>query len=584
MSEPAGEIASPPEAARLLAEIAVLLELHSADRFRARAFASAARALEGTDRDLAALAREGDLASLPGIGPALASVLSELVLTGRSTLHEELVAKTPLGLFDLMRLPGLGTKRIRTLYEELGIDSLDALEEAARAGRISLLPGFGVKTQEKLLTGIAFARSVRGRRLFPRALEVAERLVAALGVGADVQRVNVAGAVRRCLEVVDRLDLVAASTDRSAAFASFSALNGVSGVESEEEDTVCGRLSDGMPVRLRVVDPADFPAALFWETGSEAHLAEMAERAEQEGMTLDRSGLWRDGKPVAAADEEALYSALGLQYLPPELREGLGEVGVAARGSVPSLVTYDDLRGTFHCHTTASDGKSTLLEMAEAARHRGWGYLGIADHSRTAAYAGGLDAEALLAQAAEIERLNSSGATGGVRLFSGTESDILADGSLDYPDEVLARLDYVVGSVHSAFRLGREAMTERLVRAIRNPRLTILGHATGRLLLRREGYDVDLEAVVAAAAEAGVVIEINAHPNRLDLDWREVRKAAAAGVLIAINPDAHSAAALEHVAYGVNVARKAGLEPRQVLNCWSRTEVEAHLAERKQTG
>jgi DNA polymerase (family X) len=584
VSQPPAEIPSPPEAARVLAEIAVLLELHSADRFRSRAFAAAARALEGTSGDLAALARAGDLATLPGIGPGIASVLSELMSTGRSGLHEELVEATPVGLFDLMRLPGLGTKRIRLLHEQLGIDSLDSLEEAARQGRIAVLSGFGRKTQEKLLEGIAFARGVRGRRLYPRAVEAAERLAEGLRRRPEVVEVAVAGAVRRCLEVVDRVDIVVASTAPEETGAEFAALNGVSGASVDEEGVLVGSLTDGLPVRLRCATPEGFAAALLWETGSAEHLAELAARAGECAMSLDRDGVRKGRKRIDVADEAALYSVLGLQYLPPELREGLGEVALAHVGAVPMLVEAGDLRGTFHCHTTASDGKSTLREMAEGAQARGWDYLGIADHSRTAAYAGGLPPDALLAQCDEVARINDAEEVPGLRLFAGTESDILADGSLDYPDELLARLDYVVGSVHSAFRMTREAMTERIVRAVRNPRLTILGHPTGRLLLRREGYAVDLDAVLEAAAASGVVVEINAHPNRLDLDWREVRKAAARGIIIAINPDAHSADALDHVAYGVNIARKAGLEPRQILNCWSRTEVEAYFAERKQAG
>lgn len=581
--EPSGRPA-PPDAARLLAEIGVLLELQGADSFRSRAFASAARALEGTDRDLVALARDGKLATLPGVGPAIAAQLNELVLTGRSTLHEELVAATPVGLFDLMRLPGLGIKRIRTLHDKLGIDSLDALEEAARAGRIAVLSGFGAKTQEKLLHGIAFVRAVLGRRLYPRAAEAAERLAESLRARPEVVDAEVTGEVRRRLEVVERIALLVSSRQPAGTLEAFRAMNGVSEVRVVDGDTAEGRLSDGLPVRLRCVEAAGFAGALLWETGSDAHLRELAEHAGGRRMRVDREGVWKGRKRVDGADEAALYTALGLQYLPPELREGLGEVALAAGGGVPTLVELSDLRGTFHCHTTASDGRATLLEMARAAADHGWEYLGIADHSRTAAYAGGLSIEALQAQQVEIAGLSGSDEVGGIRLFAGTESDILADGSLDFPDEVLAGLDYVVGSVHSAFRLGREEMTARIVRAVRHPGLTILGHATGRLLLRREGYDVDVAEVVAAAAETGTIIEINASPRRLDLDWREVRRAAAAGVLIAINPDAHTVQELDYVQYGVNMARKAGLQAKQIVNCWPRAEVERYLAERKQAG
>ena len=582
MSEATPVLPSPPEAARLLAEIGVLLELNSADRFRARAFAAAARALEGTDRDLTALAREGKLDTLPGIGAGIASVLGELLLTGRSRLHEELVAQTPVGLFDLMRLPGLGTKRIRTLHERLGVDSLDALELAAREGRVSLLPGFGVRTQEKLLRGIDFVRSVRGRRLLPAAMEVAERLEAALGAAPGISAVAVAGQVRRRTPIVDAIDLVAVCDDSARAFEAFAGLNGISDVTRHGDERTSGHLPDGLAVRLRCVSAGRLATALLWETGSQAHLDALQERASAAGLSLDPDGLHEDGRLLALRDEPALYSALGLAYLPPELREGAGEIAMASEGRVPELVRPGELRGTFHCHTTASDGKSTLEEMAAAAGERGWDYLGIADHSRTAAYAGGLSVESLQAQAAEIRRINASGGT--PRLFAGTEADILADGTLDYPDDVLASLDYVVGSIHSAFRMSREAMTARMLRAVRHPRLTILGHATGRLLLRREGYDVDIDAVIGEAAEHRVVLEINAHPNRLDVDWETARDAAARGVLIAIDPDAHSAAALDHVVYGIHVARRAGLEARQILNCWPVNEVEGYLAERKQTG
>lgn len=584
MNESGGEAPSPPEAARILAEIAQLLELNGADRFRARAFASAARALEGTDLDLVSLARKGKLATLPGVGAGIASVLQELFLTGRSAMHEELVAATPVGLFELMRLPGLGTARIRLLHEKLGVDSLESLEQAARSGRIAALSGFGVSTQEKLLEGIAFARRVRGRRLFPRALEVAERLAQGLLSRPEVSQVEAAGAVRRRLEVVDRVDLVAASRAMDETLAAFAVLNGVSETRIQQPDVLEGRLSDGLPVRLRCVAPQGFAGVLLWETGSDAHLEELGAHAAERGMSLDRDGLSQGGEPVRGRDEAALYSALGLQYLPPELREGMGEVTMAAAGTLPALVELADLRGTFHCHTTASDGKATLEEMRAAAAARGWEYLGIADHSQSAGYAGGLPEDQLLAQVVQIARLNDAESGSGIRLFAGIESDILGDGSLDYPDRTLAELDYVVASVHSSLRISKEAMTDRLVRAVRHPRLTILGHPTGRLLLRREGYAVDLDALLEAAAEAGAVVEINALPNRLDLDWRAARRAAAAGVLISINPDAHSVDALDDVAYGVNVARKAGLEPRQILNCWPLKEVEGYFAERKQAG
>jgi DNA polymerase (family X) len=573
----------PRDVARVLADIATLMELNGRDPFRTKAFASAARALEGSDADLHALALADRLTTLRGIGPAIASVVSEIVLTGRSTIREELDAATPLGLFDLLQIPGLGPKRIRALHAELGVDSLDSLERVAREGRLAKVAGFGAKTAEKVLAGLSFARECRGQRRYPEALESAATFVDWLRARDEVSAAEIAGALRRRLEVVDRIDLVAASAAPSATLAAFSGLNGVSDARREAEDTVVVRLTDGTGARLRCVPAAEFVAAVIWETGSEAHLAELASVAAERGLSLERDGLRRGDERVPLPAEEALYGELGLAYLPPELREGLGEVAAAAAGVAPRLVETADLRGTFHCHTTYSDGKASVAEMGEAARSRGWSYLGLADHSRSAGYAGGLSVDRVRAQQAEIDEWNDAvrGASH-FRLFKGVESDILADGSLDYPDGVLASFDYVVASVHSGFGMSAEEMTARVVRAVRNPYLTMLGHPTGRLLLTRRGYELDLGQVIEAAVESGVIIEINANPHRLDLGWREVREAVARGVLIAINPDAHSINGLDHAAYGVNVARKAGLAPERIVNCWTLDRVERYLAERKQ--
>jgi DNA polymerase (family 10) len=585
LSDLPAEAPRPRDVARVLSEIATLMELNGEDAFRSRAFASASRALEGTDADLYALAQADRLTSLRGVGQGIASVIRELVLTGRSTPLEELRAATPIGLFDLMRVPGLGTKRIRSLYSELGVESLDDLEREGRAGRIAELSGFGAKTEQKILEGIAFARASRKRRRYPEALEAAVRLLEWLRSRPGVAAAEIVGALRRRMEVVDRVDLLAATDDAEGVREALLALNGVR-EEGWEADVLLACLTDGLGVRLRCIAPERFVAAVVGDTGSDAHLADLARRARERGMKLESDAVrGPDGVPLHLPDEEALYSALGLQYLPPELREGVGEVERAAAGRVPRLVERDDLRGTFHCHTTWSDGKATVAEMAEAARALGWSYLGLADHSRSAAYAGGLTVPRLRQQQAEIDRWNAAhGGAGerGFRVFKGTESDILPDGGLDYPDEVLASFDYVVGSVHSSFGMSEEEMTARVIRAVRHPALTMLGHPTGRLLLTREGYAIDVRAVIDAAAEEGVVVEINANPHRLDLDWRHVGYAAERGVLIAINPDAHSTSGLEHVAFGVNMARKAGLEARQILNCWTLDEVAAYFAERKQ--
>lgn len=573
------------EAAGVLSQIARLLEIVGGDPFRAKAYATAARRLETSGADLPRLAAEGRLTSLHGVGAGIAEVLKEMVETGRSSLYDRLAAETPIGLYDLMRIKGLGNKRIRTLYTELGIDSLDKLEEAALAGRLAAIPGFGAATEKKVIENIAFAREAQGRRRLPAALEVAERLLEWLDTLEGVTRAEMAGAVRRDLEVVDSVDLVAAAKAPEAVLDAFRALGGVKRDASAPADRAEIRLSDGLRIRLVCVPAARWGTALLYATGSAEHLAQLEARAESLGLRLSEDGLRRGGKRVATRDEEAVYRALDLAFVEPELREGWGEVEAAANGTLPRLVEVGDLRGTFHCHTTYSDGRATVAEMAEAARERGWSYLGIADHSQSAGYAGGLPPAKVRAQQAEIDGWNRAHGGRGkkrFRLFKGVESDILADGRLDYDDATLATFDYVVGSVHSGFNLDERSMTDRLLRAVCNPRLTTLGHATGRILLRRGSYEVDVRAVIDAAAEHGVSVEINADPSRLDIDWRNARYAAERGVLVPINPDAHSTLALDAVQWGVRVARKGWLGPRNVLNTYELDEVEEILAQRKQ--
>lgn len=568
------------EVARVLAEIAALSEVLDDNPFRARAFQGAARMLETSLPDLEALAAAGALTSLPRVGAGIASTIEELVTTGRSGLHERLVQSTPPGMFEVMRVPGLGLKRVRTLYTALGVDSLDALEEAARAGRVAALPGFGAKTEAKLLAGLGFARAARNQRRYPQAMEDAVRLLEALRGHPDAAVVEIAGPLRRRLEVVDSIDLVAASASPASLLSAF-----LGGADAPEGDMAEVTLTDGVRARLRCVPPPAFAAALAWETGSEAHRAALVSVAKEGGFAFGADGVRKGRKTVSFDDEAALYRAFGLDWVPPELREGWGEVEAAAEGRLPKLVEEGDLRGTFHCHTTYSDGRATVAEMAEAARARGWSYLGLGDHSKSAGYAGGLSVAAVRKQQREIDAWNAEHGgkgKGRFRLFKGIESDILADGSLDYGDDVLATFDYVVGSVHSLFRMPRREMTDRIVRAVSHPALTILGHATGRLLLTRSGYEVDVREVIDACAAHGVAIEINADPHRLDVDWHHARYAVEKGVLVAIDPDAHSTAALGNVAFGVNVARKGWLEAPGVLNTWTLPDVEAHLAQRKQ--
>ena len=574
------------EAAAALAEIAMLLEVVGGNPFRAKAFQSASRTLETSGADLTALAAAGELRTIPGVGEGIAGVLAELLRTGTSRMLEELRAQTPVGLYDVMRIKGVGARRGRTLYRDLGIDSLEKLEEAAAAGRLAALPGFGAKTEQKILEGVAFVRSMRGRRRYFQAVDAAAALLELVERLPGVVRASSAGQVRRRLEVVDSIDLVAAAKKPAAVLAAFRALQGIESIDHDDAD---GRaeveLLDGLRATLTCVAPAAYATALIHATGSEAHWAQLSAWARKRKLRLEPGGVYEGKKRLPLPDEDAVYEALGLAWIPPELREGWGEVEAAAKGKLPKLVEVEDLRGTFHCHTSYSDGRATVGEMGEAARERGWRYLGIADHSQSAGYAGGLPPAAVRKQHREIDAWNAEHGGKGkkrFRLFKGVESDILADGSLDYPDHVLRSFDYVVGSVHSSFALPEKEQTARLIRAVSNPHITILGHATGRLLLRRNGYAVDVRAVIDAAAEHGTCVEINADPHRLDVDWKNARYAAEKGVLVPINPDAHSTGALGSVVYGVNIARKAWLTAPQVLNTWDLDELEDFLAERKQ--
>lgn len=567
----------------MLEEIGSLLELTGENRFKARAFTRAARALESADVDVAALAREqGALERIAGVGPATARVIAELVRDGRSRYYDELRQRTPSGLRELMNVPGLGIRKIQQLREALGIESVADLEAAVAAGRVAEVRGFGVKTQERIGRGLGFARAAVGQRRLAPVLDAAARVLGHVRTIDGVLDAELAGPVRRRLEVVAALDIVtaAAAPQCDVILTAFRALPGTRRPDLETPGEACVQLADGLLLRLVCVPRAEFATRLFFATGSATHVAALQARARERGMTLDPAGLRTGKRTMDVADEPALYGALGLQYVAPEVREDASWVRGTAEAPLPRLVERSDLRGTFHCHTSASDGTATVAEMAEAARARGWRYLGIADHSPAAYYAGGLSHDQILRQHDEIDAWNGQHGDA-LWLFKGIEADILADGTVDLAASgLLERFDYVVASVHSQFRMARPQMTARVLRALDDPHVTMLGHATGRLLLHRSGYELDLEAVIARAAERGVLIEINADPHRLDLGWRHWPAARAAGVRTAINPDAHSARALDVVEYGVYMARKGGLGAREVLNTWPLEDVQAWLRER----
>ncbi len=582
-------------AARIFREIASLLEIRGENPFKARAYENAARALEGTPLELGALVAAGGHRTLPGIGVAIAAKIEELATTGRLAYHEELRASLPATILELAQVPGLGPKKIHALHKTLGIATLDALEEAARGGTIVGLPGFGEKSVAKILEGIAFIRTTGDRRLLSDALEDAERLMAALGEvvalppefpsrrGASgipsLRALSIAGSLRRFRETVKDIDLVGASDDPRAVMDAFVALPFAAKVVNHGPTKSTILLASGIQADIRLVAPEEYASALLHFTGSAEHNVAMRARAKERGLKLNEYGLWRGDERVEAGSERAIFEALGLAEIPPELREAMGEIEEAAAAPFPRLVEPRDLHGVLHCHSTWSDGRQSIAEMAEAARAAGFEYLGICDHSRSAAYAGGLSPDRVRAQWAEIDALNAR--LRGFRVFKGIESDILADGSLDYDDALLEGFDFVVASVHSRMQLVEAAMTERIRRAITHPAATILGHPTGRLLLARDAYAVDMARVVEAAIANGVVIELNCQPQRMDIDWRVLRAAIPAGIVTSVNPDAHAPDDYRFLALGARVARKGRAEPRHVLNALGREEIAAHFAKRK---
>ena len=562
-------------AADFVEEYATLLELSGASPFRVRAYANAVRALETLTSPLDELLAAGTLTEIKGIGDSVAELVAELADTGTAQAYEKLRAATPEGLLDMLRVPGLGPRKIVAIRKALGIETLDALEQACRNGQLAALKGFGSKTQAAILKGVEFIRAHEGHCRVDSAHQSAQSLLTTLC--SHAQHFAIAGELRRARETVQQLDFVLSTTDADAATAAFVAhpeiAERVAPNAGFDLSSAEGRLSNGLQANLHVVSDDAFSAALHYYTGSEEHRAALCAKAAERGLVLDERGLWRGDERIECADEAALFAALGLAYIPPELRENQGEVEAAAADTLPELVTAADIRGLLHVHSTYSDGADSLEAMARAVQERGFEYMGIADHSQAAAYAGGLRVEEVQRQWEEIDRLNEELAP--FRIFKGIESDILGDGSLDYDDDLLAQFDFVVASVHSQFNLSRDAMTARIVRAIEHPAATIVGHPTGRLLLNREGYAVDIDSIIEAAARCGVALEINAHPSRLDLDWRHVKKARDRGVQIAVNTDAHSVGGLDHLGYGIGIARKGWLCATDIPNALSREAIAA---------
>lgn len=574
-----GPGADTEEVIAVLEEMATILELKGENPFKVRAYANAARTLSAQAEPVEELVASGKLGRLKGFGEAITEKVTTLVETGKLPAYEELRSSVPDGLFEMLKIPQMGPKKVKAIHDELGISSLGELEYACHENRLAVLPGFGAKSQERVLKGIEDLKRYATQFLYPDAAEAARQLTQGLKGLKAVEAAQVAGSLRRRREVVKDIDIVASSQKADAVAEAFSRLPQVAEVTLSGPTKTSVRLEGGIACDLRVVEPSSWAAALVHFTGSKEHNTQLRGRAKKEGLTLNEYGLFKGKRPKSLKTEEELYKALGLFFIPPELREGLGEVEAAEAGELPELIEEGDLAGILHVHTDWSDGLNTLEEMARATREAGYGYLGICDHSQSAAYANGLSPKRAREQQRAIDKLNEK--LKGFRLFKGIEVDILADGSLDYDDKLLASFDFVVASIHSRFGLSQEEQTRRLLKAASHPSVTIIGHPTGRLLLAREGYAVDIEAFLEGAAKHGVAVELNSHPQRLDLDWRYLRRAKELGVAVAINPDAHHPGGLSDVSYGVGIARKGWLSAQDVLNTRGAEELAEFFSSKK---
>ncbi|MES2179455.1 MAG: DNA polymerase/3'-5' exonuclease PolX [Gemmatimonadota bacterium] len=560
----------PRTAAHTLDQIAAFLELKGESPFKVKAYSQAARAVAALETDdLETLDRDGVLAATPRLGKATLSVVRDLIAGGESRYLNELRAEIPESLVELLDVAGLAAPKIRVLHEQLGVDSLATLESAARDGRLAKVKGFGPKTAEKILRGIERIKTAGTQVLYLRGLETSLAVVAAVRAHEHVLRAEVAGSTRRHRETIGDVDVVASCSGDPVSVANdFAEGPGVRIADGGRTAAPRIMYVDGTQLDLYCVPAPEFTVAWWRATGSAAHVAAVVARLAARGITLQGDSLRApDGHRITVDDEATLYSLAGLPFILPELREEGREFVLAERGALPRLVEIADIRGTLHCHSTYSDGKATITEMAQAAAERGWSYIGITDHSQSAFYAGGMSSMQLLAQHAEIDALNASGI--GIRILKGIEADILADGTLDYDAATLDRFDFVVGSVHSRFSMDRTTMTNRVLRALDDPHLTILGHPTGRLLLSRDPYPIDMDAVLEKCADRGVAVELNADPKRLDLDWRLIPRALDLGVSIEIGTDSHSTKSLDYMKIGVGMARKAGVEAGHVLNARS---------------
>ncbi len=573
------------EIARRLHEIADLLEIKGANPFRIRSYRNAALVVEGYPESFKRLLEKGPdaLKGIPGIGESIREKIVEMLATGKCSFHETLVKELPEGILDILKIQGVGPKKTSEFYRLLGIGSVAELERAAAAGRIRELPGMGEKSEAKLLNAIKALKSLAGRFNLAAAWAEAAELVEFISGLAGVEDVAVAGSLRRWQESIGDIDILAASEHSTPIMRAFTTRSDVEEVLMEGQTRSTVLLKSGFHVDLRVVKKSSFGAAWQYFTGSKAHNVALRERARKMGLKINEYGVFdKTGFSIAGATEEDVYSAVGLPWIPPEIRDNSGEIEAAVEGRLPKLLEVTDIRGDLHSHSRRSDGSATIDEMARAAMERGYEYLAVTDHSKALGVANGLDTRRVRAEMEAIDSFNEAMQMGGnpFRLLKGTEVDIRADGTLDHPHELLEELDCVVAAVHSGFSMDSAAMTERIIKAIQTGRVDILAHPTGRLISSRSAYAVDMEAVMDAALEFNVAMELNSCPERLDLKDSHLRLAVKKGLKICISTDSHSTGQLSNIVFGLHTARRGWLEPENVLNTMGLKELSAYIASR----